>query len=235
MENSLAERLKSLRLRIREAERRGGRAPESVRLLAVSKQQDVALMQEAAQLGVCDFGENHLQPALQKMQALSQWNLRWHFIGPIQSRKTKEVAHRFDWVHSVDRLEIARRLHEARAPERPKLSVFVQVRIGGEVSKSGIELEAVESFLQEFKAFDRLRVCGLMTIPAPVDTYEAQRAQFAKLRACQERLNDSGFGLSELSMGMSGDFEAAIAEGATWIRIGTDLFGPRPVKEEAHV
>ncbi len=233
-DNSVAERLQALQQRVREAERRYGRAPGSVRLLAVSKQQDVALMRAAVRLGVQDLGENHVQPAMEKMTAMSDCAVRWHFIGSIQSRKAKEVAHRFDWTHSLDRLEVARRLHDARPEGMPKLSVCVQVKIGGESGKSGIELVQVASFLERLAELGRLHVRGLMTIPAPVAGFDAQRAQFALLRACQERMNAAGFNLDVLSMGMSGDFEAAIAEGATWIRIGTALFGPRPQQERRH-
>ena len=227
-DNPVAERFQALQQRVREAEQRYGRVPGSVRLLAASKQQDVALMRAAMRLGILDFGENHLQPAMEKMAVMSGYAVRWHFIGSIQSRKAKEVARRFDWVHGLDRLEIARRLHDARPEGMPKLSACVQVRIGGESGKSGIEPGQVASFLERLAELGRLHVRGLMTIPAPVSGFEAQRAQFALLRACRERMNAAGFELDTLSMGMSGDFEAAIAEGATWIRIGTALFGPRP-------
>lgn len=231
--NPVAARLQALQRRVREAERRFGRTPDSVRLLAVSKQQDVALMRAARRLGILDFGENHLQPAMEKMAIMSDRAVRWHFIGAIQSRKAKEVARRFDWAHGLDRLEIARRLHDARPEGMPKLAVCVQVRIGGESGKAGIESGQVASFLERLGGLDRLHVRGLMTIPAPVAGFDAQRTQFARLRDCQERMNAAGFELDVLSMGMSGDFEAAIAEGATWIRIGTALFGPRPQRAHA--
>jgi len=231
MESSVAERLRQLHRQIHEAERRFGRDPGSVRLLAVSKQQSLSRMREACALGVLDFGENHLQPAMEKMDTLKQSDVRWHFIGAIQSRKAKQVARCFDWVHSLDRLDIARRLHEGREETSERLPVCVQIRIGGEDSKSGIEPNEVVGFLEQLGAYSRLEVRGLMTLPAACANFDDQRRQFAQLRHCQETARAAGFAIDELSMGMSDDFEAAIAEGATWIRIGTALFGPRPQAE----
>ncbi len=227
MESAVDARVARLRERIREAEARCGREAGSVRLLAVSKQQSLSRMRTACALGIRDFGENHLQSALEKMHTLKQSDVRWHFIGTIQSRKAKEVARRFDWVHSLDRVEIARRLHEARDGVSQRLPVCVQVRIGGEASKSGIEPHEVLGFVEQISAYKRLWVRGLMTIPAPCTEVDAQRRQFAQLRRCQEQVCAAGFEMDELSMGMSADFEAAIVEGATWIRVGTALFGAR--------
>lgn len=228
MAGSVRERLTHLQRRMRAAERRFGRPPGSARLLAVGKAQPPAAVRAAAGLGVADFGENRLQPALAKMAALSDLDLTWHFIGSIQRRKAREIARRFDWVHSLDRLEVAERLDRARPPERAPLPVCVQVNLSGEPGKSGIERGRLLEFLAELRRFPRLRPRGLMTLPAPEREFAAQRRAFAQLGDCARRARAAGFALDTLSMGMSGDFEAAIAEGATWVRIGAALFGPRP-------
>ena len=228
MAGSVGERLAHLRRRMRAAERRFGRPPGSVRLLAVGKEQPPGAVRAAAGLGVTDFGENRLQPALAKMAALADLDVTWHFIGAIQRRKARDVARHFDWVHSLDRLEVAERLDRARPAGRAPLPVCVQVNLSGEAAKSGIERGRLLEFLAELRRFPRLRPRGLMTIPAPEADFAAQRRAFAQLGGCARRAREEGFRLDTLSMGMSGDFEAAIAEGATWIRIGAALFGPRP-------
>jgi len=210
--------------RIREAAQAVGRDPASVGLLAVSKTQPAAAIREAAEAGVRDFGENYLQEALDKQAELSELPLVWHFIGPIQSNKTKSIAEHFDWVHSVDRLKIAQRLSDQRPAELPPLNICLQVNVSGEASKSGCAPEELLQLAQAVAAMPRLRLRGLMCIPAPSEDPAEQRAAFARLRALRDELP---LPLDTLSMGMSQDLEAAIAEGATWVRIGTALFGAR--------
>ncbi|MCQ2032905.1 MULTISPECIES: YggS family pyridoxal phosphate-dependent enzyme [Stutzerimonas] len=210
--------------RIREAAQAVGRDPASVGLLAVSKTQPAATIREAAEAGMRDFGENYLQEALDKQGELSELPLTWHFIGPIQSNKTKSIAEHFDWVHSVDRLKIAQRLSDQRPAELPPLNICLQVNVSGEASKSGCAPEELPQLAQAVAAMPRLRLRGLMCIPAPSEDPAEQRAAFARLRALRDELPLT---LDTLSMGMSQDLEAAIAEGATWVRIGTALFGAR--------
>jgi len=210
--------------RIREAAQAVGRDPASVGLLAVSKTQPAATIREAAEAGMRDFGENYLQEALDKLSELSELPLTWHFIGPIQSNKTKSIAEHFDWVHSVDRLKIAQRLSDQRPAELPPLNICLQVNVSGEASKSGCAPEELPQLAQAVAAMPRLRLRGLMCIPAPSEDPAEQRAAFARLRALRDELPLT---LDTLSMGMSQDLEAAIAEGATWVRIGTALFGAR--------
>ena len=212
--------------RIREAAQAVGRAPASVGLLAVSKTQPAAAIREAAEAGVRDFGENYLQEALDKQAELSELPLVWHFIGPIQSNKTKSIAEHFDWVHSVDRLKIAQRLSDQRPAELPPLNICLQVNVSGEASKSGCAPEELLQLAQAVAAMPRLRLRGLMCIPAPSEDPAEQRAAFARLRALRDE-DELPLTLDTLSMGMSQDLEAAIAEGATWVRIGTALFGAR--------
>ena len=210
--------------RIREAAQAVGRDPASVGLLAVSKTQPAAAIREAAEAGVRDFGENYLQEALDKQAELSELPLVWHFIGPIQSNKTKSIAEHFDWVHSVDRLKIAQRLSDQRPAELSPLNICLQVNVSGEASKSGCAPEELLQLAQAVAAMPQLRLRGLMCIPAPSEDPAEQRAAFARLRALRDELPLT---LDTLSMGMSQDLEAAIAEGATWVRIGTALFGAR--------
>ena len=212
--------------RIREAAQAVGRDPASVGLLAVSKTQPAAAIREAAEAGVRDFGENYLQEALDKQAELSELPLVWHFIGPIQSNKTKSIAEHFDWVHSVDRLKIAQRLSDQRPAELPPLNICLQVNVSGEASKSGCAPEDLLQLAQAVAAMPRLRLRGLMCIPAPSEDPAEQRAAFARLRALRDE-DELPLTLDTLSMGMSQDLEAAIAEGATWVRIGTALFGAR--------
>ncbi len=210
--------------RIRAAAQAAQRDPASVGLLAVSKTQPAAAMREAFGAGVRDFGENYLQEALDKQAELGDLGLAWHFIGPIQSNKTKPIAEHFDWVHSVDRLKIAQRLSDQRPATLPALNVCLQVNVSGEASKSGCAPEDLPQLAQAVAAMPRLHLRGLMCIPAPSDAPDEQRAAFARLRALRDEL---ALELDTLSMGMSQDLEAAIAEGATWVRIGTALFGAR--------
>ena len=210
--------------RIREAAQAVGRDPASVGLLAVSKTKPADAVREAHAAGLRDFGENYLQEALDKQAELSELPLTWHFIGPIQSNKTKSIAEHFDWVHSVDRLKIAQRLSDQRPAELPPLNICLQVNVSGEASKSGCAPEELPQLAQAVAAMPRLRLRGLMCIPAPSEDPAEQRAAFARLRALRDELPLT---LDTLSMGMSQDLEAAIAEGATWVRIGTALFGAR--------
>jgi len=204
-----------------------GRNTAAVTLLCVSKTQAAEAIMEAWQAGARDFGENYVQEALSKMQSLQLPDLRWHFIGPLQSNKTREVASHFHWVHSVDREKIARRLSEQRPDGQPPLNVCVQVNISGETSKSGIDLAQSEDLCRLIDSLPGLRLRGLMAIPAPSESLSQQRAVYRPL-ATQFRLLCQQFEhMDTLSIGMSDDLEAAIAEGATLVRVGTAIFGPR--------
>ncbi|MBF8645529.1 MULTISPECIES: YggS family pyridoxal phosphate-dependent enzyme [Pseudomonas] len=222
--STLADNLSAISARIASAAQAAGRDPASVQLLAVSKTKPASAIREIHAAGVCDFGENYLQEALTKQQALSDLPLIWHFIGPIQSNKTKAIAEHFDWVHSVDRLKIAQRLSEQRPAGLAPLNICLQVNVSGEDSKSGCAPADLPTLAKTVAALPNLRLRGLMAIPEPTDDRAAQEAAFATLRQLQEGL---GLGLDTLSMGMSHDLEAAIAQGATWVRIGTALFGAR--------
>lgn len=222
--STLADNLSAISARIASAAQSAGRDPASVQLLAVSKTKPASAIREIHAAGVCDFGENYLQEALTKQQALSDLPLIWHFIGPIQSNKTKAIAEHFDWVHSVDRLKIAQRLSEQRPAGLAPLNICLQVNVSGEDSKSGCAPADLPTLAKAVAALPNLRLRGLMAIPEPTDDRAAQEAAFATLRQLQEGL---GLGLDTLSMGMSHDLEAAIAQGATWVRIGTALFGAR--------
>jgi pyridoxal phosphate enzyme (YggS family) len=203
-----------------------------VALLAVTKTRPPEDVREAFAAGQRDFGENYVQEALAKIAALADLRpeLRWHLIGPLQSNKSREVAEQFDWVHSVDRIKLARRLSEQRPADLPPLQVCLQVNISGEDSKSGVAPGELRALAHEVAALPRLKLRGLMAIPEVAGDLEAQRAPHRALRELFEALNAEGLGLDTLSMGMSGDLEAAVAEGATWVRIGTALFGGRPPK-----
>jgi pyridoxal phosphate enzyme (YggS family) len=200
----------------------------AVMVLAVSKGQPASVIREMARAGQRDFAENYLQEALEKQLALGDLPLQWHFIGPLQSNKTKPVALHFNWVHSVDRLKIAERLSEARMEAGlPPLNICLQVNISGEDSKSGLAPYEVGVVARAIRALPGVRLRGLMTIPEPSTDVETQRKPFAALRQLQEGLNAEGAGLDTLSMGMSQDFGAALQEGSTIVRIGTALFGAR--------
>ncbi|MDF9753908.1 pyridoxal phosphate enzyme (YggS family) [Pseudomonas sp. TE6288] len=222
--STLADNISVIARRIDSAARAAGRDPASVQLLAVSKTKPASAIREAHAAGLCHMGENYLQEALTKQQALSDLPLIWHFIGPIQSNKTKAIAEHFDWVHSVDRLKIAQRLSEQRPAELPPLNICLQVNVSGEASKSGCSPAELPALAQAVNVLPGLRLRGLMAIPEPTEDRAEQEAAFATLRELQAQL---GLGLDTLSMGMSHDLEAAIAQGATWVRIGTALFGAR--------
>lgn len=222
--STIANNIAKVATRIREAAQAAARNPDEVHLLAVSKTQPAEAIRQACQAGLHDFGENYLQEALEKQADLADLPLTWHFIGPIQSNKTKSIAEHFDWVHSVDRLKIAQRLSDQRPESLPPLNICLQVNVSGEASKSGCEPQDVPQLAQAIAALPRLRLRGLMAIPEPTDDPTEQRAAFARLHHLQAELQ---MDLDTLSMGMSQDLEAAIAEGATWVRIGTALFGAR--------
>ncbi|WP_061563194.1 YggS family pyridoxal phosphate-dependent enzyme [Pseudomonas citronellolis] len=222
--STIAENIAKVRERIREAEQACGRPSGSVALLAVSKTKPAADIREAHAAGLDDFGENYLQEALGKQVELADLALTWHFIGPIQSNKTRPIAEHFHWVHSVDRLKVAERLSAQRPAHLPPLNVCLQVNVSGEASKSGCAPGELPALARAVAALPNLKLRGLMAIPEPTEDVAAQRAAFARLRELLTALN---LGLDTLSMGMSHDLEAAVAEGATWVRIGTALFGAR--------
>ena len=216
-----------VRSRIRSAAIAAGRDPATVALVAVTKAQTAETARLAATAGVTDFGENYLKEALAKMDLMADLSVRWHFIGAIQSNKTRPIAERFDWVHSVDRLNVAQRLSGQRPFHAPSLNVCIQVALVPEPTKGGVSPDALPQLAMSVAELPRLRLRGLMCLPPPQPTPSEQRAVFARLRVALEDLNAGGLQLDTLSMGMSGDFESAIAEGATLVRIGTALFGSR--------
>jgi len=216
-----------VRSRIRSAAIAAGRDPESITLVAVTKAKTAESVRLAATAGVTDFGENYLQEAQVKMDQLADLKLQWHFIGGIQSNKTRAIAERFDWVQSVDRFSVARRLSEQRPFHAPPLNVCIQVALVPEPTKGGAAPDELAALAAAVAGLPRLRLRGLMCVPPPQPNAAAERAVFARLRTALEDLNARGLGLDTLSMGMSGDFESAIAEGATLVRIGTALFGTR--------
>lgn len=224
----------ALRQRIVQSASDAGRDPAEITLLAVSKTRSAEEVAVALDAGLTQIGENYLQEALDKQAALQGRNACWHFIGPIQSNKTREIASHFDWVHSVDREKIARRLSEQRPEGKPPLKICLQVNISREDSKSGVLPEDALTLAKQIIALPALQLRGLMAIPAASDDPAEQRAAFAALRALRDTLQQAlpDQTLDTLSMGMSGDMDAAIAEGSTLIRIGTALFGPRPAKAE---
>lgn len=229
--STIAENIAKVGARIREAAQASQRNLADIGLLAVSKTKPAAAIREAHTAGLRDFGENYLQEALEKQTELSDLPLIWHFIGPIQSNKTRPIAEHFDWVHSVDRLKIAQRLSEQRPAHLPPLNICLQVNVSGEDSKSGCSPEALPALAKAVAALPNLRLRGLMAIPEPTDDIAAQHAAFAHLRQLRD---DLALNLDTLSMGMSHDLEAAIAEGATWVRIGTALFGARDYGRPTH-
>ena len=222
--STIADNISQVMARIQAGAQAAQRPAGSIGLLAVSKTKPAAAVREAYAAGIRDFGENYLQEALAKQQELAELPLCWHFIGPIQSNKTRAIAENFAWVHSVDRLKIAQRLSEQRPAGLPPLNICIQVNISGEASKSGCEPADLQALATAIAALPNLRLRGLMAIPEPLEDRAAQDAAFASVRTLQEHLQ---LPLDTLSMGMSHDLEAAIAQGATWVRIGTALFGAR--------
>ena len=227
--STIADRLEQVWSRISQAANAAGRDPASIKLLAVSKTQPVAKLQAALAAGQTAFGESYLQDALPKIEAIGE-RAEWHFIGPIQSNKTRQIAANFDWVHSVDRIKIAQRLNEQRPKELTPLNVCLQVNTSAEAAKAGIPPADILALAEAVNKLPHLRLRGLMAIPAREQDPTRQRQPFHELRRLFEQLNAEGFNLDTLSMGMSSDMEAAIAEGATLVRIGTAIFGPRLTK-----
>ena len=241
---SIADNLQAVRARIAAAAKAAGRDPAAVHLLAVSKTWPADCVVAAAACGQTAFGENYVQEGVDKIAALAGLAtadggaLEWHFIGPLQSNKTRPVAEHFAWVHSIDRLKIAERLAAQRPAELPPLQVCVQVNVSGEASKSGCAPEAALALCLAVAALPRLRLRGLMCIPEPTEDVAEQRAAFARLRQLAEAGRAAGLALDTLSMGMSHDLEAAVAEGATLVRVGTAIFGerhyPAPERQQQH-
>lgn len=226
--DGIQNRLERVRKRIEDAAERAGRDPGNIRLLAVSKAKPASDVAELATLGQRAFGENYLQEALEKIRSVPERDrLEWHFIGPLQSNKTRPVAEHFDWVQTVDRLKIARRLNDQRPEGLDPLQVCLQVNISGEPQKAGIMPDALKELAEGVAGFPRLRLRGLMCLPAPADDEAAAREPFHRMRELAGELDRAGHTLDTLSMGMSGDLEAAILEGSTLVRVGSALFGPR--------
>jgi len=222
-----AQRLGYLREKITEAARAASRDAATIRLIGVAKSQPLARLVAAVECGLTDIAENYLQEAREHIAALQGRALTWHFIGALQSNKTRPVAELFGWVHTVDRLKIAERLAEQRPRALPPLAICIQVRLGGEASKAGVDPGELPALAARIASLPRLSLRGLMTLPPEETDPERQRHWFGELRQLLLHLNGTGLRLDVLSMGMSGDYEAAIAEGATHVRIGTALFGER--------
>ena len=226
-QQQLIDNIAKVTSRVRLAAQKSQRKECDIRVLAVSKTRPAEAIRVASQVGLSEFGENYLQEALDKMADLADLNLVWHFIGPIQSNKTRAIAEHFQWVHSVDRLKIAKRLSQQRPDNLDPLNICLQINLSSEVSKSGVAPQQAAELLRGAAALPRIRVRGLMAIPAPTQDQVQQRKNFAELRELLEELKLEAPDLDTLSMGMSADLESAIAEGATIVRIGTDLFGAR--------
>ena len=227
MPTELERNISEVDRRIRAAELASGRATGAVSLLAVSKTKPSELIRQAHGFGLSTFGENYAQEMAEKAAALGDLPLSWHFIGPVQSNKTALIAEISDWVHSIDRLKVARRLSEQRPDNKAPLNVLVQINTSNEDSKSGVRPDAAPELIAAINELPRLRLRGLMTIPAATSDQTAQREPFRQLRELMDRLSDPLPQLDTLSMGMSGDLEAAVSEGANIVRVGTDVFGAR--------
>lgn len=225
--SAIASNLQAVRARIATAAKAAGRSPETIQLLAVSKTWPLNCILEAAAAGQRSFGENYVQEGVEKIIETAARRLEWHFIGPLQSNKTRLVAERFDWVHSIERLKVAERLSAQRPAYLPPLHVCVQVNVSGESSKSGCAPDETRALCEAVSRLPGLRLRGLMAIPEPADDYASQCLPFRQLREIYERIRAAGLPLDTLSMGMSHDLEAAIAEGATIVRIGAAIFGER--------
>ena len=224
--------LQAVRARIVAAAKAAGRDPGDISLLAVSKTFTAADVRAAHAAGQRAFGENYVQEALEKIGTLPELPLIWHFIGAIQSNKTRPIAEHFGWVHSIARMKIAEHLAQTRPRTLGPLDICLQVNVSGEKSKSGVAPDEVRPLAEAVRTLPQLRLRGLMAVPEPSDDIELQRRRFRGLRILLERLNAAGFGLDTLSMGMSQDLEAAVMEGATIVRVGTAIFGPRQTREE---
>lgn len=224
---NIAESLDLLRSSIRQAEQKYGRSPGSVRLIAVSKTRPATDILEAMKNGQLEFGENYVQEAVEKVQTIDNPDITWHFIGPVQSNKTGLIARNFHWVHSIDRIKIARRLSDVRPAHLPVLNICLQIKIDDEASKSGITPAEIPELLSVCRELPGLKVRGLMVLPAPCNSFAEQRRSFRRVKILAMHLRDKGEKLDILSMGTTNDYEAAIAEGANMIRIGTAIFGSR--------
>jgi pyridoxal phosphate enzyme (YggS family) len=219
--------LRKIRDLLAKAAMDAGRDPASVKLLAVSKKQPLQRIAAAIDAGQRDFGENQVQEGIEKITVLANSELVWHFIGHLQTNKTRAVAEHFSWVHSIDRLKTARRLSEQRPDSLGDLNILIQVNVDEESSKSGVAIEAVRELAGAIRDLPRLRLRGLMCLPAIRDDFDAQRVPFRRLRELAEDLHGHGFDIDTLSMGMSDDFRAAVFEGSTIVRLGTAIFGAR--------
>ncbi len=228
--NTIANRLQDILATIKSAQA-ASPFKQNVQLVAVSKAQSADAIRAAYSAGQRIFGENYLQEAIDKQAQLNELDIEWHFIGPIQSNKTQPIAQHFSWVHSVDRLKIAQRLNDARSPDSAPLNICIQLNISHEDTKSGVSPEALEPLAAEILKLPRLRLRGLMAIPAPVKDLAAQTQQFKQVRQCYDALLAQGYCLDTLSIGMSDDFAAAIEQGATFVRIGSAIFGARTQKK----
>lgn len=231
---TIASGLQNVRIRIRGIAEKTGRKPETITLLAASKTNPAERLREAFTAGQTIFGENYLQEALVKISALTDLPIEWHFIGPIQSNKTKRIAENFAWVHSVDRKKIADRLSKDRPESLPPLQICLQVNVSGEDSKSGTAPEQIADLAAHVTSLPHLKLRGLMAVPELTTATALQRSQFRMLREAYDQLKRDGYDLDTLSMGMSEDMDIAIEEGATMVRVGTAIFGPRryPIPEE---
>ncbi len=227
--NTITARLQSALASISNAVTKADRSPGDVKLIAVSKAQPANAVREAFMAGQIAFGENYLQEALNKQNELNDLSIEWHFIGPIQSNKTQAIAQHFVWVHGVDRLKIAQRLNEARNDKAP-LQICIQVNVSNEDSKSGVLPNEVQVLAEAIRSLPNLTLRGLMAIPQPTNNIELQHQQFRIVHDLFVQLNQQGFALDTLSMGMSNDFAVAIAEGATMVRVGSAIFGARTTK-----
>ncbi|MGQ0750561.1 MAG: YggS family pyridoxal phosphate-dependent enzyme [Betaproteobacteria bacterium] len=225
---TIAANLQAVRSRIEQAARSAGRSPSSIALIAVSKTWPPECIEAAYACGQRAFGENYAQEAAAKMTKLAHLPLEWHFVGPIQSNKTRTLAERFQWVHGVDREKIAQRLNDARPEHLPPLNVCIEVNVSGESTKHGVTPAEAGQLARFMLGLPGLRLCGLMTVPEPTSDAALRHRRFAALRGLRDSLHAAGIALDTLSMGMSDDLEAAIEEGATLVRVGTAIFGRRP-------
>ncbi len=229
--NAIATRLESVRQHIQNAAIKYGRLDRGIQLLAVSKTRPAEDIRSALEAGQRCFGESYLQEAIEKIQQLSDMPAEWHFIGRIQSNKTKTIAEHFDWVHGLCSLKHAQRLNDQRPGNLPPLNVCLQVNLSQERSKAGVAPEEVAALVHLIHSLPRLQLQGFMTLPAPAETLKQQRHPFQRLRELRDKIKTKELPLETLSMGMSADLEAAIAEGATIVRVGTAIFGPRNIQK----
>jgi len=229
---SITQNLQAVQHAIAQAARAAERDPQEIKLLAVSKSFPASAILEAYEAGQRLFGENYVQEALPKIEELSDLPIQWHFIGPIQSNKTRAIARNFSWVHSVDNLKIAERLSAQRPDNLPPLNVCIQINTSGELSKSGVGMGQVAGLAHAIAQLPRIKLRGLMSIPAFAANLEMQHIPFSKLREIKDSLNTQGLTLDTLSMGMTNDLHAAVLEGSTMVRVGTGIFGERHFKDK---